>query len=105
MKQQPNLARLVVFTPMPPRPNGIADYSYELLAGLAREFDCTVVVEDGTGNSLAPPGVTVISETEYPCTTAALPHLSISTSWETTTTTFIFYRTCRCTRVSWCFMI
>lgn len=65
MNQQPNLARLVVFTPMPPRPNGIADYSYELLAGLARDFDCTVVVEDGTSNSLAPPGVTVISETEY----------------------------------------
>jgi glycosyltransferase involved in cell wall biosynthesis len=65
MSEQSNLARLIVFTPLPPRQNGIADYSYELLTGLAAEYDCIAVVEDGTSNTLAPPGVVVISETQY----------------------------------------
>ena len=39
--------RLVVFSPMPPAQNGIADYWDELLPELAQEFDITCVVDDG----------------------------------------------------------
>jgi glycosyltransferase involved in cell wall biosynthesis len=65
MSKPAKSAGLVLFTPLPPMPNGIADYSYELLGGLAAHFDCTVVVEDGSNGTFAPSGVTVISETEY----------------------------------------
>jgi glycosyltransferase involved in cell wall biosynthesis len=65
MSKPLKLAGLVLFTPLPPMPNGIADYSYELLSGLTVHFDCIVVVEDGSNGTLAPSGVTVISETEY----------------------------------------
>jgi glycosyltransferase involved in cell wall biosynthesis len=54
-----------MFTPLPPRPTGIADYSYELLTGLSRDFNCTVVIDDGHGEATAPPGVTVISAIDY----------------------------------------
>lgn len=57
---------LIMFTPLPPRQNGIADYSYELLGGLRSEFDCTAVVIDCDGETAqAPVGVKVISTIEY----------------------------------------
>ena len=65
MSEQSALAKVIIFTPLPPRQNGIADYSYELLTGLAAEYDCIVVVEDGSGSPLAPSGTGVISETQY----------------------------------------
>jgi len=58
-------AGIVMFSPLPPRPNGIADYCRELLAGLAGHIGCTVVVEDGTDTAVAPPGVAVLTEAEY----------------------------------------
>lgn len=56
---------VVMFSPLPPRANGIADYCFELLSRLARDMAFTVVVEDGTDAAAAPPGVTVLSEAEY----------------------------------------
>jgi len=57
--------RLVIFGPLPPKPNGIADYIFELLTGLVRQFPCVVVVDDEQGKALAPPGVEVICAAEY----------------------------------------
>jgi len=37
---------LFVFSPMPPARNGIADYSAELLTGLAAHYECTCIVAD-----------------------------------------------------------
>jgi glycosyltransferase involved in cell wall biosynthesis len=65
MRQAPAGRALVIFTPLPPKPNGIADYAFELLSGLSHEFDCTVVVADEQGEASAPPGVAVITATEY----------------------------------------
>jgi glycosyltransferase involved in cell wall biosynthesis len=56
---------LVMFSPMPPRANGIGDYCFELLGHLSRTMSCTVVVEDGTDTALAPAGVPIITESEY----------------------------------------
>jgi glycosyltransferase involved in cell wall biosynthesis len=61
----PAIDDLVLFSPLPPQPNGIADYCFELLTGFKSEFQCTVVVADGAGGARAPAGVTVISESEY----------------------------------------
>lgn len=38
--------RLVVFSPMPPQKNGIADYWFELLPQMQEHYDITVVVEN-----------------------------------------------------------
>src|ERR1700679_4394765 len=62
---RPSDDRIVMFSPMPPRPNGIGDYCFELLEQLTRNIACTVVVEDGTVAAMAPAGVTVITESEY----------------------------------------
>ncbi len=56
---------IVMFSPLPPRANGIGDYCFELLAGLAHNIACTVVVEDGTDAAVAPPGVIVLTEAQY----------------------------------------
>ncbi|WP_149535535.1 glycosyltransferase [Siccirubricoccus phaeus] len=40
------LPRLTSFTPLPPERNGIADYAWHLLAGLARHYDCVTACED-----------------------------------------------------------
>jgi len=58
-------AALAVFTPLPPKANGIADYAFELLGGLARDFACTVVVANDQAEAIAPPGVAVISSADY----------------------------------------
>lgn len=39
-------AKLVVFSPLPPLENGIADYTFEILPLHALDFDVTVVLED-----------------------------------------------------------
>jgi glycosyltransferase involved in cell wall biosynthesis len=39
--------RLAVWTPLPPQPTGIADYSVELLERLTRRYDVEVFVDDG----------------------------------------------------------
>jgi glycosyltransferase involved in cell wall biosynthesis len=46
-------------------PTGIADYTYELLTGLADARACTVVCEDGVGDVQAPSGVVMIALAEY----------------------------------------
>jgi glycosyltransferase involved in cell wall biosynthesis len=47
MRRRPEGAnRLVVFTPLPPLANGIADYAVELLPWLARSRPTTVVIDD-----------------------------------------------------------
>ncbi|HUZ74939.1 MAG TPA: glycosyltransferase family 4 protein [Stellaceae bacterium] len=56
---------LLFFTPLPPKRNGIADYSYQVLAGLALEYNCIAVVANDHGEASAPPGVDVISTVEY----------------------------------------
>jgi glycosyltransferase involved in cell wall biosynthesis len=65
---------IVMFAPLPPRQNGIADYSFELLGGLARHLRCLVVVEDGTLQAAAPAGVDVLTEGEYRARAATLAH-------------------------------
>lgn len=55
---------LVIFSPLPPQRNGIADYSAGLLPGLQAAHDCTVVVEDG-GWAIAPAGICLIQASEY----------------------------------------
>jgi glycosyltransferase involved in cell wall biosynthesis len=54
-----------MFSPLPPRANGIGDYCFELLGCLARDLAITVVVEDGTDAAVAPPGVRVLTEAQY----------------------------------------
>jgi glycosyltransferase involved in cell wall biosynthesis len=67
---------IVMFSPLPPRPNGIADYCFELLGGLINHVHCIVVVEDGTATASAPPGVAVLTEAEYRGRSLAhLPHI------------------------------
>ncbi len=39
--------RLAMWTPLPPLPTGIADYSAELLRGMAERYDIEVFVDDG----------------------------------------------------------
>lgn len=45
MTDQPR-PKLVIFSPLPPARNGIADYSARLLAALTRSYDCICVVAD-----------------------------------------------------------
>ena len=71
-----NDAAIVVFSPLPPRRNGIADYCFELLGGLIGHVACTVIVEDGTEAAMAPPGVEVLTEAQYRGRALAhLPHV------------------------------
>jgi glycosyltransferase involved in cell wall biosynthesis len=58
-------ARIVMFSPLPPKANGIADYCRELLGPLSQSIDCTVVVEDGTFRADAPPGIAILEAREY----------------------------------------
>ena len=72
------LPGVVVFSPLPPQPNGIADYTHELLGALGRRMRCLVVVEDKLRNPEAPSYVEVIGEAEYrsrATALAAVPHL------------------------------
>jgi glycosyltransferase involved in cell wall biosynthesis len=59
------LPNIIMFSPLPPRKNGIADYCWELLGPLSRVTNCTVVVDDGTLRAEAPTGVLVLEATEY----------------------------------------
>ena len=56
---------VVMFTPLPPHPNGIGDYAFELLGPLCGAIACTVVVEDGHRAARAPEGVAVLQRFEY----------------------------------------
>lgn len=56
---------LVMFSPLPPQPNGIADYTYELLTGLSQHYNCTVVVEGSARTARAPDRVAIISDGDY----------------------------------------
>ncbi|HMK89048.1 MAG TPA: glycosyltransferase family 4 protein [Methylocystis sp.] len=58
--------RLVVFSPLPPTQNGIADYAAALLPGLARQFRCTVVIDDDAEDPTnLPPGVEALNVSAY----------------------------------------
>lgn len=50
------LRTLAVFSPMPPEPNGIADYTYHLLQPLSNLFNCAVYTDP---LAIAPDGVLV----------------------------------------------
>src|ERR1700676_4860379 len=65
MRMNLSSQNLLMFTPLPPMPTGIADYAYELLDELRQYDNCTVVIDDGNRQVFAPPGVTVISAAEY----------------------------------------
>lgn len=49
---------LTVWTPLPPERNGIADYAFSLLGGLAAHYDCRVACDDWFGQ--APEAMPVI---------------------------------------------
>ncbi|WOT06310.1 glycosyltransferase family 4 protein [Shewanella youngdeokensis] len=57
---------LIVFCPLPPKPNGIADYFAEQVPYLAKSHCLTVVIEDSHPEPLGMPGyVEIIRLTEY----------------------------------------
>lgn len=59
-------SHLLIFCPLPPKPNGIADYFAEQLPYLAEHFQCTVVLEDNHPQpERVPLYVLVISLREY----------------------------------------
>jgi glycosyltransferase involved in cell wall biosynthesis len=60
-----SLRAIVMFTPLPPQANGIADYAFELLGPLAHRLRCTVVVEDGRRDARAPAGVEILQRLDY----------------------------------------
>ncbi|MGD0219890.1 MAG: glycosyltransferase family 4 protein [Acidimicrobiales bacterium] len=58
--------KLAVWTPLPPQRSGIADYSYGLLAELAKRAEVVAVVRDGARSpALAPKGVEVVMKSAY----------------------------------------
>ena len=58
-------SRLVVFTPLPPLENGIADYAAELLPRLASARATTVVIDDHVPQPQVPTGCELIRLAEY----------------------------------------
>ncbi|HEX4540569.1 MAG TPA: hypothetical protein VH112_10025, partial [Acidimicrobiales bacterium] len=53
--------RAAMWTPLPPEPTGIADYSFELLSVLARRMEMVAVVRDEVARQAsAPPGVRIV---------------------------------------------
>jgi glycosyltransferase involved in cell wall biosynthesis len=62
---KPALPGLVVFSPLPPMPTGIGDYTYELLPSLATHYTCTVIAEDGIPDLTAPPGIRLLRLRDY----------------------------------------
>jgi len=57
--------RLIVFSPMPPLENGIADYTAELLPRLAARFDLLVVIDDHVPTPMPHAGYGVLRLSEY----------------------------------------
>ena len=71
-------APLLIFSPLPPARNGIADYCGELLPWHARDFDCTVVLDNAAPDPVVPAGVAVLRLAEYEAREHAfadVPHL------------------------------
>lgn len=69
---------LVIFSPLPPVQNGIADYCAELLPWHAQDFDCTVVLDNAAPEPEVPAEVKVIRLAEYEARWndfAGVPHL------------------------------
>lgn len=69
---------LVIFSPLPPVQNGIADYCAELLPWHAQDFDCTVVLDNAAPEPEVPTGVRAIRLAEYEARWndfAEVPHL------------------------------
>ncbi|MDV6344900.1 glycosyltransferase [Nitrosomonas sp. Is37] len=58
-KKENNKPQLVIFSPMPPVENGIADYCAELLPGLSNEYEVILVID----NHVPPPVIS--SEIKY----------------------------------------
>lgn len=56
---------LFIFSPLPPVRNGIADYCAELLPLHARDFDCTVVIDNAAPNPCVPEDVRVLRLAQY----------------------------------------
>ena len=56
---------LVIFTPMPPVQNGIADYAHRLIVEHAKIYDCVVVIANEAPMPTVPSSVVVIREHEY----------------------------------------
>jgi glycosyltransferase involved in cell wall biosynthesis len=58
--------RIAWWSPMPPQPSGIADYSFDVLGALAPHLDVLAVVDDEVAASVrAPAGVTTAGATAY----------------------------------------
>ena len=73
-----NAGGVVLFSPMPPLANGIADYTAELLPALARQIPVVVVVDDRAPAPAVPPGCTLLRLQDYLADEARLerlPHL------------------------------
>jgi glycosyltransferase involved in cell wall biosynthesis len=58
-------ASLVVFSPLPPQRNGIADYVAALSPSLEQHYECIYVVSDDWTGDASNDKVNVIEETEY----------------------------------------
>jgi len=71
--------QLIIFSPLPPKQNGIATYVAEQLPLLSRHFQCTVVIEDNHPQpSDTPNNVSILFLTQYlhqETDYSALPHL------------------------------
>jgi len=66
MSANPVSPKIVIFCPLPPKPNGIADYLYEQLPYLATEASVTVVVPDEQiVLASLPSGVTALRRQQY----------------------------------------
>tara|TARA_X000001388_G_scaffold23570_1_gene16046 strand:+ start:21758 stop:23662 length:1905 start_codon:yes stop_codon:yes gene_type:complete len=60
------LQKLVIFCPLPPKPNGIADYLAEQLPYFVRNFDVTVVIENDSPQPVdIPNNVSVLYIEQY----------------------------------------
>ncbi len=58
--------RVAWWSPMPPQPSGVADYSFELLGALSADLDLVAVVsDDAAGRVRAPAGVEVAGAAQY----------------------------------------
>lgn len=56
---------IVMFSPLPPAPSGIADYTSEILPLLNQAVTCVVVVDDVVHRPSAPDGVRVLTLADY----------------------------------------
>lgn len=60
------MSELIIFSPLPPLRNGIADYAHRLVHEHARAYECVVVIADSAPDPVGlPAGVVVLRDVEY----------------------------------------